>query len=860
MGVCQSNNDELSKNKINSFKNGNIQSYKFECNMKNNLHKKSLNLEFIFSQIKVKHCISHNSSKNSTYVTEVSLAQINYKLIANQGKNPVIEPTNIFRINKEFELKELENLFFIITIYEFIDEVDINIFNQMNTLSEEYKLKTNYKSTFRMDLYSFLFKSKKCDFSMKGTNGLSSNVRICFNCEINHRDKIKIIASSVNNSNMKKLIFKSKNINKSASKTPLLEDCSLETPLITMKELAQAELFLESHHNENNYAYTTLEDLKFKLIKKLGKIIINKEIDYKELNSNNQLDSNINMNLNPNEGIYSNNNYYNGNIGQTNVDLKKKITEQKKDAYIIFEQLPLITQISCLYFTEYGPLYNTSFLHLINNDIEIQKYRKNLKISSEDFYLRLKKIYDNLNNKKFDFYKLFEELNDIFRRSIDTEKYYFLYPDFESLSKMIIIIMKIGIIIMDYIKIEKEEAKLLILLKVIQNIIKREEIDNAVLNNCLSHFQNPENNLKTIINDFYLKLLKLNEYCKAKKIPNLNNNLVEIYSKLYFKKKFIREAIFNTLFQKEANYIYNTNQIDVFIYDIIYDERLYRYFDQNAFNQIIKKRGYFSNLFDNLNFFKNILMHLDSLNINEFPLDFTQFVDNVNILDLLGKFIKNKKMENLENDFFELTCFLRGSYGAISSLNKNLINYTNGHNNIAVFKLFDYLKSLLEDYYKKQNCKLIMDYTVLEKAINVIIEINSSIILPKLFWFYYCSSHLIISSHLRTFIINVCNKNFDLFAYHWSFSVRQVFFKLLIFAFNDKLKNEEGKLLNIKNIDNFENKIVNKEQIYSQESLKDYDVIKKEYKVWKELIETQKVENPDLPPFFLPSPINPDLV
>ena len=855
MGACHSANDSLPMNKNNIVNKGNLGSYKFECNMKKILPKTGLNLEFIFSQIKVKHCISHNSSKNSIYITEVSLAHTNYKLIVNRGKNPVIEPINIFTINKEFTLKELENLFFTITIYEFVDEIDINIFNQMNSLSEEYKSKSRYKSTFNMDLFSFLLKSKKCDFSMKGTNGLSSNTRICFNCEIKHRNKIKILSKNLNNVNMSKLIFKTRDINLSSSKT-FFDDFSLETPLITIKELSKSELFLELYYNENFYMYTTLEDLKYKLLRKIGEIIINGEFDYKELNYN------LSLSLNYNEGSNSSNNSYNGYNGQLKQkyeEIKNKVSESKKDVYIIFENLPLITQISCLYFTELGPIYNTSFLHLINSDTEIQNYRKSLNISSDDFYLRLQKIYTNLNSKKFEFNATFEELNDILRRSIDTEKFYFLYPDIESLSKMVIIIMKIGIIIMDYIKIEKEEVKLNILLKSIQNIVKREEIDNAILYKCLNHFQEPENSLKTIINDFFLKLLKLNEYCKIKKLPNLNTYLVEIYSKLYFKKKYIREGIFNTLFQKET--VYNINQIDVFIYDIIYDEKLYRYFDQNAFNQIIKQKAYFSNLFSGgLSFFKNILYYLNCLNINDFPLDFIQFVDNNNILNLLGKYIKNKKIENLENDFFELTGFLCGSFGAISVLNKNLIINTNGHNNMAVFKLFDYLKSLLESYYKQADNKLIMDYTILEKAINIIIEINSSITLPKLFWFYYCCSHLIISSHLRIFIINVCNKNFELFAYHWSFSVRQVFFKLLIFAFNHKLKNEEGKYLSKKNIDNLEKRIVNENNIYNQESLKDYDLIIKEYNVWKELIENQKTENPDLPIFFLPPPVNLDRI
>ena len=147
MGACESQNSELAKNRNNIIIE-NLNSYKFECNMKNNLPKKSLNLEFIFSQIKVKHCISHSSTKKSIYITEVSLAQKNYELIVNKGENPVIEETIVFEINKEFTLKELGNLFFTITIYEFVDENDINIFNQMNekeVLSEEYKSKSKYK-------------------------------------------------------------------------------------------------------------------------------------------------------------------------------------------------------------------------------------------------------------------------------------------------------------------------------------------------------------------------------------------------------------------------------------------------------------------------------------------------------------------------------------------------------------------------------------------------------------------------------------------------------------------------------------------------------------------------------------------
>lgn len=860
MGACDSynNNQKIAVPKIQLNESQNIQTYKFENQMIRIINKKSLNLEFIFSQLKIKHCISHNSSKNSTYITEISIGINKFRLMVNQGKYPVIDEKNIFRINNEFTLKDLEKTLLSIHIYEFTDEININIFNNINELPEEYKQKCKYKSFLIMDLLSFVFKSKKCDFLMIGNKGLSSNTRICFNCDILHREKIKIKAKSSNNSHICKLIFKTKNSNIGVSKNTFFNDYTIITPLITMKELKQADLYFESNQNESPYKCFTLNNLKFELMKKLGENIIQEEKDYKVLNSKDQIYPNKNMNLF--DEVKQNGEMLCGLFGNQQSEIKNHIEESNQEANLYLENFPLITQISCLYFTEHGHLFNTSLLHLINGDEVIQNYRKNLKISSDDFYMKLNIINDKLKKGILDL-KILDDLTDILRRSIDTEKYYFLYPNIESLYKMIILMMSIGITIILYVQKEKEEQKLNLLLKAINNLLKREEIDNLVISHCLSNFQEPENTLKKINNEFYLRLLKLNEYCKIKKIQSLNNNLVDIYSNLYFKKKYVREMIFNTLWNKETNY--DNYQNDIFIYDIINDEKLNRYLDLNAFNQIIKKKSYFSNLFEGITLLKNIILHQIILNINEFPFDFTLFSDNKNLLNSLGKYIKNKKMENLGQEFFDICLFLSDSYTSINTMNNNLIRYTNGYNNIAIFNLFDYLKYLLEYYYKNEECNLIMDYCPLEKAYDILIKIDSCIALPKLFWFYYYCSHLVLGGNLKYFIINICNIYFNKFAYHWSFSVREVFFKLIFYIFNDRLKNEEGKLFNMKNLNNFEKKDLNKAFSNKEESLKDYELINKEYKEWNEVITKMSANDnikKDYPIFMVPLPINPDKI
>ena len=135
-------------------------------------------------------------------------------------------------------------------------------------------------------------------------------------------------------------------------------------------------------------------------------------------------------------------------------------------------------------------------------------------------------------------------------------------------------------------------------------------------------------------------------------------------------------------------------------------------------------------------------------------------------------------------------------------------------------------------------------------------------------WFYYSCSHLILSGDLKCFIINICNKHFNELAYHWSFGVRQIFFKLVLFIFNDKLKNEEGKLLNVENIDNFDKNNLDKKNIYNTEAIKDYNLVNKEYKEWLNNYEGCSTSNnndifrkqKEYPVFFVPLPVNPDKI
>ena len=208
----------------------------------------------------------------------------------------------------------------------------------------------------------------------------------------------------------------------------------------------------------------------------------------------------------------------------------------------------------------------------------------------------------------------------------------------------------------------------------------------------------------------------------------------------------------------------------------------------------------------------------------------------------------------LTNDFYESVMLLSKGYNSISYITSALIRATNGHNVNAVYTLFIYFKSLFDYFYSATNSRLLMDYSQLELASELLTKNEDSISLPRLLWFYYCCSHMISTGNLKWFIVNIINKNFDKFAFHWSFNIRQVFFKLVIFIFIDRLKDQEGKLfLKEKMIPFVKNNINEMGNPYVTQSIKDYKNMAKEYNDWCEI--KKKDKNIDYPMFFLPAPI-----
>ena len=75
MGNCDINSNSHSSHHQYYSNDEDSDIYRFQRNENNIFKKKELNLTFIFSQIKIKHVISHSGNRKSIYIIEIKLGK-----------------------------------------------------------------------------------------------------------------------------------------------------------------------------------------------------------------------------------------------------------------------------------------------------------------------------------------------------------------------------------------------------------------------------------------------------------------------------------------------------------------------------------------------------------------------------------------------------------------------------------------------------------------------------------------------------------------------------------------------------------------------------------------------------------------
>ena len=84
-------------------------------------------------------------------------------------------------------------------------------------------------------------------------------------------------------------------------------------------------------------------------------------------------------------------------------------------------------KINNFYFTEYGVVYNTSILNIINEDPDLHNFRRNKQISSDDFRQKLNIYYQEILKPNYNL-NVLNDIQILLKRSIDTDRFMFIYP------------------------------------------------------------------------------------------------------------------------------------------------------------------------------------------------------------------------------------------------------------------------------------------------------------------------------------------------------------------------------------------------------------------------------------------------
>ena len=81
------------------------------------------------------------------------------------------------------------------------------------------------------------------------------------------------------------------------------------------------------------------------------------------------------------------------------------------------------------------------------------------------------------------------------------------------------------------------------------------------------------------------------------------------------------------------------------------------------------------------------------------------------------------------------------------------------------------------------------DYNLLKHAAKIIFEIDHSLSVAKFFWLYFKNSHIMSFEHIAEVFLKIFEVRFFNLFFHWSWQVRNIFYFIILFTVNSRLRN-----------------------------------------------------------------------
>ena len=593
----------------------------------------------------------------------------------------------------------------------------------------------------------------------------------------------------------------------------------------------------------------------------LNEINKNENEEYKKgKSSDNIFDSNSNDNnyyLDLFEDIYetfSDSIYYKGN----------KIGDFEMVISLI--KIPLIKQIMFGVMTETGFEVSSIFLYdnIITNDNLPEDLLKLIKLkNSLDNYFSDKAQLKKTEN--IDSIKLLNGIKECLTKSMEDSLLYYAYSNNLDLYNGQMVMIELGLNILEVIdKLNMEQRK--VSFEILKLLTKRSEFDlgtisskwfnevkkfednkivisyefkdefliknkvienfirflNEATNICLESITRGKNNdnSSTVFTNYFLSiayfrvplyreyfiksiLSNMNLKNKNKEKTINNNNIGNINVEDPVNELILWDNVYNKIIMS-INNLNNENMND--LKEILSEMKdMISYsnnYGRNDWKSRLSKRDFvFFNIVKNLCEYIESEVLIDNEN-NDIKLHWKNIPGFDSIIFSIQYEILNKEVKNYSKSLINLIPIFIENMDIVNNFILLIIKKTNAYDTHAVFNFVNILDLIFSQKHMQNSSENQFNYNIIQQAFIIIMKTENSLSISKFILFYYKNSHLLPMKHLINIVNMIFIPNFYNFFFHWSFQIREVFYHILLYIFEYRLKNKIAKVQNFKKQNN----------------------------------------------------------
>ena len=748
--------------------------------------------QFTISTIKGKGMTSTYLNFNNKTIFFVSHIKIRNKFLPPAfgiGTNPNFFYNATIQ-EKELSLSDLKENFVEIYISE-LDKINsIQIKEKANSLNEnDNSLSLFNKGVFysgiKIDLFSIVFGPEFFDFPLfrksdpKQEEKIAGRISFRIKCDQLKPYKISIMNLTIQKTAKKEQKIKA-NITLETSKSKryigntislkLNESGkeSLEITAInsTCEDIYESTLDISLYNNQEDIiAHCSLSEIKDKLLFTAFSYLVNRELKRQE------------------------------SYTLTNIKLPLFI-EEEEQCEIIFDisisNFPFVIQKKNCFLTEKGVMNNVICLYpyLPYCDQEKKFCHFNIHETLNVAYNNIKDITDKMKNKNSVIKKYLSTIRGELSKSIDNDIQLFKYETKSELRLIVSVLFRLTKELVRLIEISNDDSNLIMnILDTLRVIFKRGEMNGDIIEMMFEKDdgesdQKKYDKIKEILSKEYIEYIQsiilLGTLIKNKLPETKSFSLTEIYAGLFYKLEYIKNMISSLMTEEKT--LENENILFKHTFNCIKNQELL-----TSSTEILNQKNpneRFPNLSSHKTIYLSLLKNIIAANSGKYSFPFVPSSFDV-VPSLIKSFssLLTSPQFLYQNAFYinEIISLLLTESSIINQILNNILLSTNAYDTRSVYTTIDFIHSIINKGKTKINWYLIQ---TAEKAI---FSLENSLNITKMLWLYYCDAHMMELNHVQWFINNIVKNNYYSFAFHWSWKVRMMFYKTIVYIFEFRL-------------------------------------------------------------------------